>query len=58
MIGLIVGGAIAVFVAVVWFLDRRRGADPTNTRWDDPGQAAAHAAATLSKLGKVGPGRP
>ena len=57
MIGLIVIGAILAFVAVVAFLGRRRGADPTNTRWDDPGQAAAHAAATLSKLGKMGSGK-
>jgi hypothetical protein len=51
MVGLIVFGAIALFVGVVWFLDRRRGTQsPSGTRWDDPGQAQAHAFEMLSKL--------
>lgn len=49
MYGLIVIGSIVVFAAIVSFLSRRR---PTgrDRRWDDPGQAEAHAASMLSKI--------
>jgi hypothetical protein len=58
MIGLIVLGAILLFVGIVWFHERRRNTpSPEGTRWDDPGQAQAHAAEMLSKLGKGQGGR-
>lgn len=58
MFGLIVLGAILLFVGIVWFRERRRNVpSPDRTRWDDPGQAQAHAAEMLSKLGKGQGGR-
>lgn len=53
VIGLIVIGAILAFAAIVSFLSRRRPNTP-DTRWDDPGQAEAHAAQMLSRLGRSG----
>jgi hypothetical protein len=56
MYGLAILGFILVLVAVAWYLDRRRPATP-KTRWDDPGQSEAFAAAMLSKLRRGGTGR-
>lgn len=49
MFGLAILGFNLALVAVAWFLDRRRPASP-KTRWDDPGESEAFAAAMLSKL--------
>lgn len=51
MIGGIVLGGIAVFVAIVWYRDRHHPSKP-DRRWDDPSQAEAHWAAMLSKIDK------